>query len=46
MLSSWHIATFFAVAVSVTLTFVGSASAQQPDPCDAQPDPCALFDAF
>jgi hypothetical protein len=46
MLSRWHIAAFFAVAVSVTLAFVGNASAQPPDPCNAPPDPCALFDPF
>jgi hypothetical protein len=46
MLSRWRIAAFFAVAMSVTLAFVGKASAQPPDPCDAPPDPCAMFDPF
>jgi len=46
MISRWHIAAFFAVAMSVTLAFVSDVSAQPPDPCDAPPDPCALFDPF
>jgi hypothetical protein len=44
MLSRWHIAGFFTVVVM--LAFVGNASAQPPDPCDAPPDPCAMFDPF
>jgi hypothetical protein len=44
-LSRWHIAGFFAVMMMLAFV-VGKASAQPPDPCDAPPDPCVMFDPF